>query len=352
MFLLLIFALASSVTRSARADSTQLPTGPTPVIWVALTSGTLTVHTWDQPQVQIDGDSSIEWRHVGTPRVGARLPAQIPLWSQTIQTQDGPMMLPAEVFVLPPLGGTEHDAIIGRGSGNATITIPSGTALLVTNVNRGSVNIDNYRGGVFVTHMHNGRVDLENVSGTGAVQIASGPFSAVNSQFTRLRVRTARGNILLRNCTSQQIEATSLLGSILYDNGSFEPGLARFETEHGDIALGVAGGNVQIGAHSAGGKIYSGFPGGDANVSIGPNDGQVTVGSGGPIVTATSGSGAVMLYHGSLNDHPELQSHWPRRPGFNQQMHSMQQQMRPMQQPMPRFTQKRNPRPPLRRDPN
>ena len=61
-----------------------------------------------------------------------------------------------------------------------------------------------------------------------------------------------------RGCTSHQIEASSKYGSIVYDNGKFQPGLARFESDHGNVALGVRGG-AQIGAHSGSGHIVSTF---------------------------------------------------------------------------------------------
>jgi hypothetical protein len=117
-------------------------------------------------------------------------------------------------------------------------------------------------------------------------------------------VRTATGDELFQGCTSHQIQATSAYGSIVYDNGDFQPGLARFESEHGNVALGVRGG-AQIGAYSGSGHVISNFD--DAtNVHGATNSKQATVGGGGPVVTAASKNGSVYLYNGSMNDHPQV----------------------------------------------
>jgi hypothetical protein len=312
--LLLVFVLVCFVPRAALADSSQLPTTDSPVVYVNLTSGSLTMMTVDRPGIAIAADPGIDYRHVpASPNVDARIPAQVMLWSQTIHTPTGDLTLPAEPFVFPQLAGGPHDAIVVKGSGNVTLQMPATTALVVANVRRGSVQLNGYQNGIFVSHVGVGRVILNDVSGSGAVQVNSGPVIANASNFARLRVRTARGSMFFRDCSAQQIEATSLTGSILYDNGSFQPGLARFETVRGNVVLGISGGGVQIGAHSNAGKIYSGF-GSDAQVSRSDDaDSLATIGGGGPVVTATSQTGSVTFFPGSLRDHPELLQHVPPR---------------------------------------
>ncbi|HET9096945.1 MAG TPA: hypothetical protein VFN37_09805, partial [Candidatus Baltobacteraceae bacterium] len=115
--------------------------------------------------------------------------------------------------------------------------------------------------------------------------------------------------IVFGNCNVRQIEASSINGSIAYDNGTFVPGVARFESQNGNVAIGVAGGGARIDAHSSGGRIFAGFEGGAA-VSGSPTDAQVLIGSGGPVVTANSQRGGVYLYNGSLRAHGRLQGAW------------------------------------------
>ncbi len=301
--LLLTFAFIGLAQTSASADTTtRVVAGPSPVFFVQLDQGSVVLRTTNQPAVQIESNSPVQIRHIAAQSVGERLPVQVMLWSERIHTPAGDLSLPPEAFIFPNLNGAPHDAVIIRGSGNVTISAPDGTALFVGNVRRGTVEIQDYKNGVFVAHVGAGSVSLDDVSGTGAVQVNNGGVLASNSDFLRLRVRTGRGNMRFQNCNSTQIEATSLTGSILYDNGSFRPGLARFETDRGDVILGIAGSGVQIGAHSSAGRIFS-----DAGTRAGTTDQQVIFGHGGPVVTATSSSGAIIFYNGALRDHPDLQ---------------------------------------------
>ncbi len=310
--LLPVLSLAIFLSARARADAVQLPVAAPPVIYVRLTQGHLTVRTWLRNVVQVQGSPSIAARELPPAVVARRLPRQMMLWSQSLVAKDGERLtLPAEPFPLPDLTQQAHDGVLVHGSGTATILVPANTALLVTVVRRGSIAIDGYRNGTFTAMMGVGRIALNNVSGTGAVQLNAGPFIARNSAFARIRVRTGRGNQFFEHCTAAQIQATSLLGSILYDNGTFTPGLAHFESQRGNVALGVNG-NAQVNAHSDVGRIFSA-----QNVPLqrSANDAQATYARGGPVVTATSTRGSVIFYRGSLRAHPALfkrfQTHRP-----------------------------------------
>src|SRR5580698_9038346 len=183
--------------------------------------------------------------------------------------------------------------------------VPQGTALVTAHVGTGQYNLSNYHG-AFIAHVDNGGITMNHVNGSGYAEAVNGPVHANNSTFDRLRVRTATGNMLFRGCTSHQIDASSQYGSIVYDNGTFQSGLARFESVHGNVALGVRGG-AQIGAHSGSGHIVSSFRDG-AQVHNGSNMTQTTVRGGGPVVTADSKNGTVYLYNGSVRTHPRVQA--------------------------------------------
>ena len=321
--LLLTFAFMVLARSGARADTTRFEAGSSPVFFVQLEEGAISVRTWNQPAVQIDSEQGVQVRHMPAQTVTEHLPAEIIFWSQRVHTPSGDLVLAPEPFILPNLGNAPHDGVIVRGTGNVYLTVPAGTALVVGNVRRGSVSIDGYRNGIFVAHVGAGAVTLSNVSGTGAVQVNNGPVDAMNSDFSRLRVRTGRGNMRFESCNATQIEATSLTGSIMYDNSSFQPGLARFETERGDVILGVAGNGVQIGAHSSAGKIF--WDGGVTHP--GTTDQQATIGRGGPVVTATSSTGSVIFYSGTFRDHPELQRRFAQRMHISPDLQRAQQPM-------------------------
>lgn len=210
------------------------------------------------------------------------------------------MMLPAEDFPLGPIGGG-HDAVVvhvPETVQNVVLTVPSGAAFIWANVGRGEISLNDYRAGAFLTRIRTGRIFLHNVGGNGYVEAVRGPISVSDSALNRLRARTALGNILFENCNARQIEVSSINGSIAYDNGTFVPGLARFESENGDVAIGVAGGTLQIGAHSAAGKIFENLP--NAHITGSNTDAQAAIGSSGPVVTASSGGGNVYLYSGAF----------------------------------------------------
>ena len=280
--------LASSfwLVLGARASAAQqIAVGPNPWLDVQLQSGTLTVNTWDRPDVQISTTGKVGVSHVPASVADSRVPHQYTAWSQDVATDRGDVKLPEESFVLPQLRGASHDAVVANGHGDTTITIPRGTALVTAHVGSGQLNLNGYHG-AFITQVRDGGIALDHVSGSGYAEALTGRVAATSSTFDRLRVRTATGDMLFRDCTSHQIEATSKYGSIVYDNGKFQPGLARFESEHGNVALGVRGG-AQIGAHSGAGHVVSSFHNGSPQQA--------------PVVQAVSKHGSVFLYNGAAH---------------------------------------------------
>lgn len=310
--ILFALALAASLGAPAQAGPLQLPAANAPVVYVRIGQGDVIVRTWNRQIVQVDGDPGVDARALSPQVIARRVPAQLMLWSQSVVAKDGERLtLPAEPFPLPSLDGAPHDGVLVRGEGNATITIPADSALVVTVVRHGSIAIDGYRNGTFAALMGGGKITLDRVSGTGAVQLNNGPFVARDSNFARIRVRTGRGRQFYERCTSAQIQATSLLGSIVYDDGSFTPGLAHFDSQRGNVALGVNGG-AQVSAHSGTGRV---FGAGDVRTTGGVHDAQATYDRGGPVVTASSQRGSVIFYRGALRAHPELQQRFKlRRP--------------------------------------
>jgi Putative adhesin len=304
MFAFAVLCWAAVPAAAALADQ-SVSVGPNPVLNVQLDTGTLNVQTWDRPDVSVQTQGTVNVRHVPASAVDPNLSHQYTAWSQNVSTPHGNVTLPEESFVMPQLQGSTHDAVVAQGHGDTTIMVPRGTALVTAHVGTGQYNLRNYNG-AFIAHVDNGGITMNHVNGSGYAEAVDGQVRANNSTFDRLRVRTATGNMLFRGCTSHQIEASSQYGSIVYDNGSFQPGLARFESVHGNVALGVRGG-AQIGAHSGSGHIVSSFPNG-TQVHTGSNMTQATVRGGGPVVTADSKNGSVYIYNGSARNHPRVQA--------------------------------------------
>jgi hypothetical protein len=304
--LLSVFAFLVGTGLRAHAATTLIPTTPAPFVVVQIDSGSVNIRTWDRPAIDLEADPTITYNHAPPRQVAARIPQQIPLWSQTLKTPQGQQLdLAPELFPLPPFAPGEHDAVIIRGQGDVTLTVPAQSPLLLINVRVGSVTLSGYNGSAFVAHVVAGEVHMDNVSTTAAVQVNNGPVFISNSTFERLRLRTGRGTIFMSACRARQIQVTSLTGSIIFDNGVFEPGLAHFESDRGNVVIGAASG-MQIEAHSSSGRILYDI-GSDGSVNRSAQDAQATLMGGGPVVTASSVNGAVIFFHGTLHDYPQFE---------------------------------------------
>lgn len=310
--------------RAARADVVTLADTSAPIVRITLRSGDVTVRTWNRPAVEIDGDPSlsIERRTMHQPAEAA--PLLIPHAQQN--SREGPVSLPAESFVVSTIPSGPHDAIVIKSgaetpSGPVTVTIPADAAYVFAFARDGNLDVRGYRGGTLMAFTTHGRLALEDVGGTVFAQSYRGAVRVADSSFDRVRARSLFGNISFERCRTRQIEATSVAGSIVYDSGSFDPGLAHFESTRGDVAIGTQGA-VQFGGHvGAYGRVYTNFERG-ARVSGNDGDTEAVVGGGGPIVTATTQSGNVYLYDGTIHSRERLSAPWSApisslsRPGF------------------------------------
>jgi hypothetical protein len=291
----------------ARARAEDLSSMNAPVIAIVLRGGgNVTIRTWEREDVHLDADPTIQ---INRPRANSQQIAaafsKFFLHAQSIQAPGGQnYALPPEQFPIPPLAPGDHDALLVRGEGDVTLTVPQDTAVVEAQVSQGSISIEGYHGTI-LAQMGAGSIHLKNDGGTVAVQLNNGPFIAQHSAFDRVRVRTGRGNMFFSNCRATQIQASSLLGAIVYDNGTFEPGLARFESQHGSVAIGVSNDNAQFLAHSDAGKIYAGN---DITLTRSGNDAQASLSRSGPIVSASSNGGSVIFYRGAIARHPELRN--------------------------------------------
>ena len=307
--LFFVGALPIAIRFVALADQSLFPAANSPVINVSINGGTVNFRTWDRPQVQIDSTVPLQVQQFSSAAMMRNVPREIAVLAGQIDSPRGTLTLPRETFVVSSAPGVSHDGLaITGGGGETTITIPNSTALLVTRMQRGFVTLDGYRNGTFFVRLRNGWVHLANMGGEGFVQVMRGPIAANDSNFLRLRARSALGNILFERCHARQIEVSSIAGSISYDNGSFEPGLARFETQYGGVALGIGSGNAQVAAHSGGGRILTNYDR-RVNVDAHGNDATAAVGAGGPLVNVSSG-GPVLLYDGALQSRSRLNGGW------------------------------------------
>ncbi|HEX5275071.1 MAG TPA: hypothetical protein VFW34_07335 [Candidatus Rubrimentiphilum sp.] len=305
MLLVFMCALASAPLTAPAQIPVVLPAGDAPVVRVMMRSGTLTIRTWNRSDVQVASLQPVSARNFKPDAVARALTGSIPIFATSVFDPAGQITLPQEEFALTPLSPGPHQGVFVQAlDADVVLTLPAGTALVLASVQRGGIDMQDYRG-TFTLLLHNGPMRLRNVSGTGFAQVARGPLMIFDSQFDRLRARTAAGNIVFENCNSRQIQVSSVTGTIVYDGGAFQPGLARFETEDGSVALGISR-DAQVGAHSSVGRIYSIV--GGSSVRAGQTDAQI--GNGRSVVTASSSHGAIFLYTGTLRSQQRLPAEW------------------------------------------
>jgi len=295
--------------RAASAEPTIIDASNQPIVLIQHTQP-ISITTWDRPQIAIDAGGEqplIQRRPNRLPSTSPTAPYSVPIPAESITAEDGGQVtLPAEDFPVQIPSGPHDTVRIQIPPNQASVTIPSDTTVLSIN-GVGGTRIENYHGQL-IAQQRAGPLFLHNVSGDAFVQNLRGQIFVVDSNFDRLRTRTALNNMVFQRVNVRQIDATSDRGSILYNNGSFQPGLARFETNTGHVALGVNGG-ANIAVKGQPGQIYQNFDR-PTQFREGNGEANATVGGGGPLVNVSTRQGRVYLYDGSLANKRALPPHW------------------------------------------
>jgi hypothetical protein len=318
----LILCLAA-VLGPVRAGSNALDVGDQVVVNLIVRgrANQITVRTWDRPSVQVeyaDETAPVVGHRTATFGSG-RMPVvqEVPPQLYALRDRDG---LPSGAGALAPeefpyagfrVGPHDVVRIDAPENSRLVVTVPASTGILALRAVGAQTTIEGYRGANLFVLQNQGRVQLLNTSTTAFVQLNNGAVYAADSTFERLRVRGVTAHDVFERCHSKQIEATSVFGSIVYDGGAFDPGLARFESETGSIALGVTS-PVQLNGRSGEGHVYTMFDrrAGASVEQHGDGEAVATVGGGGPLVSAISARGNVYLYDGTLLSRRTTTAEW------------------------------------------
>jgi hypothetical protein len=315
----MFWALAAGL---ASASTIAYDVGDQALVRLFARSASVTVKTWDRSTVLVewnDGDPLVPFK--GTQLVAS---TTFPILAQEVREYQGPAglvmaLLPPEDFPVPGLALGLHDLVrvqeiappagIDRPAAelsHVTLTIPASTRVLDVRIGRGDLAVSDYRGTTFAYVNQATAVNFVRVGGDAFVQALNGHFYAVDSNFNRLRVRSNHASLVFERCHIKEVDATSLTGNIVYDNGTFEAGLAHFSSDRGNVALGVSG-SAQFAGHSQDGRVFS-MQGTRTTAAL--NDTTAAFGSGGATVTASSNRGNVFFYDGSLADRRALDQPW------------------------------------------
>lgn len=279
----------------------------------------ITIRTWDRGSVLVeyaDDNPPVVGHHVasfGTRAVVQQIPPQLYALHDREAMAGGVGALAPEEFPYAGFHGGSHDVVRIDAPENSRliVTVPASTGILALRAGGSQTAVEGYRGANLFVMQNQGRVQLMNAATTAFVQVNNGVVYAADSTFERLRVRGVTAHDVFERCRSKQIEATSVFGSIVYDGGSFDPGLARFESQTGSIALGVTSA-AQLNGRSGEGHVYTMFDRrAGANVEQhGDGEAVATLGGGGPLVSAISARGNVYFYDGSLLSRRNVAGEW------------------------------------------
>jgi hypothetical protein len=296
------------------------------VVFIRTTDADVTIRTWDRSVVAADWDdadqvaiSKRSYNATGGFAVPKRT-IRVSRPGEPLRTLD----LPPEDFPIERLTPGLHDMVTflqaKRGNDfetgateplHLTVTVPNTTGAIIVRAGKGTISLANYRGTALV-FADNAQVFLSNVQGAYFLQVVNGKTYAIDSSFERLRARSNTASFVFERCASKQIDVQSYTGSIVYDDGRFEPGLARFATDSGDIAIGTTGA-AQVAGRSTEGHVFTNFDRPvqiDAPVGSQTNALNAIVAGGGPLVNVSTVRGSAFLYDGSLTNHRPLALEW------------------------------------------
>jgi len=311
----------AAVLGPVRAGSNALDVGDQVVVNLVVRGrgNEITIRTWDRGTVQVeyaDENAPVVGHRVadfGTRAVVQQIPPQLYALRDREGLPNASGALAPEEFPYAGFRGGSHDVVRIDAPENSRliVTVPSSTGILALRAGGSQTNVEGFHGANLLVIQNQGRVQLVNSATTAFVQVNNGVVYAADSTFDRLRVRGVTAHDVFERCRSKQIEATSVFGSIVYDGGSFDPGLARFESQTGNIALGVSSA-AQLNGRSGEGHVYTMFDRrAGANVEQhGDGEAVATVGGGGPLVSAISARGNVYFYDGSLLSRRSVAGEW------------------------------------------
>jgi len=305
-------------------------------VWAGARS-VVTIKAWDRPNVQLDtDDESVQVNRRPITFGTAQTPLSVSIPLTNIAVRD-PATGAVSRGTLPPedfpyasdFRAGVHDSIriVTAADSRVTVMIPATTAILDTRVRgAGILTIDDYHGGTLFVGSQGGRTVLTDIMSAAFIQMMNGRLEVVDSSFDRLRARGNNANFVFEHNRVRQIEISTVSGTIVYDNGTFDPGLARFESTNGSIAIGVASG-AQISARSSDGHVYSMWEKRTPIDQRSDGEASATVAGGGPVVNAVTAHGNVYLYDGALATRQTIPPEW--RPV----QEAMRQQQRQFQAP-------------------
>jgi hypothetical protein len=208
-------------------------------------SGTIAVQTWAKNAVRIAADHSSRAR-LRIERSGPSLEVAIAHWRGIPGTVDYRLTVPR--WMALELGGVSTDISVENTEGEVSAQSVQGE-ISVTGGSK-SVSATSVEGEVRV-YRASGKVECSSVNAAVVIEQTSGQIMA----------SSVNGEILLRRIDSDDVEASTVNGEIVYQGSIRDGGSYRFSTHQGDVAVVMpdrVNATVAVGTYS--GEFSSAFP--------------------------------------------------------------------------------------------
>ncbi len=318
-----VLLVAAIFPTPARAASSSFAVGDQSVVQVwAGNKSEVTIRAWNRPTIQFDtDDEAVQVLRRPVVFGTAQNPLSVGIPLRTVKSRD-PLtgqvndvtFAPEDFPYAADFRAGSHDTIriVTGEASHITVMVPPSVAILDARLRgTGMLTIDGYHGSTLFATSSGGRMDLTNIASATFLQPIYGRLRVTDSSFDRLRVRANTAALIFDHDSVGQIEATTIAGPIVWDNGAFAGGLVRFESTYGSLAIGVAGG-AQVEARSGDGHVAWLWDKRTPIDARGDNEASAMVSGGGPLVNAVTAHGNVYLYDGSLGTRRFVPLEWRR----------------------------------------
>jgi DUF4097 and DUF4098 domain-containing protein YvlB len=200
--------LAATVPARAHQIERLFRVASHPVVTVHNASGTVTIHSWDRPEVRVVGDHK----------------------SARVEVQAGKQGNIVGIFTRV----LSDDASPADLEADYDITVPNETHLEVHN-DSGSVTISNVIGDVTLEAI-SGSAEFQQIAGWVSVKTVGGSFSCIECS-GRIEVNSISGNISVVRAESTDVHIHTNSGNIFLDSELLPNGIYRLHNYSGSIVV-------------------------------------------------------------------------------------------------------------------
>lgn len=207
--------------------------------------GSITVSTWAKSAVRVVAEHSSRVK-IQVESSGPDLQIEAQHSRGVPSTVDYELTVPKSMAL--HLSGVSTDVSVENSEGEVKVESVQGD-VTVTGATR-SVSASSVEGEVLIRGA-SGRVNCSSVNGGVQVERTRGPVEA----------SSVNGGIVLRSIQSEEVEASTINGTVSYEGAILESGSYRFSTHNGDVAVTVPEKvNATISVATFSGEFSSEFP--------------------------------------------------------------------------------------------